>query len=143
MVCFAVLISYFVIASTNYSKKKTFYLIEYIIKCEYMWYSCKYKCVCFTQISTEYYINFDWSRLKTCLEILVSAKIPFVNLNLSRISAETKISDLSKISAEIWLRHETFCESGPSTYQLVKILHCKVLGIATTLYQLSHIGYGV
>ena len=47
-------------------------------------------------------------------EILVSAKIPFVNLNLSRISAETKISDLSKISAEIWLTLETFCESGPS-----------------------------
>ena len=47
-------------------------------------------------------------------EILISAKIPFVNLNLSRISAETKISDLSKISAEIWLRLETFCESGPS-----------------------------
>ena len=30
-----------------------------------------------------------------------------MNLNLSRIS------DLSKISAEIWLRLETFCESGP------------------------------
>ena len=36
-----------------------------------------------------------------------------MNLNLSRISAETKISDLSKISAEIWLRLETFRESGP------------------------------
>ena len=34
-------------------------------------------------------------------EILVSAEIPFMNLNLNRISAETKISDLSKISAEI------------------------------------------
>ena len=40
-------------------------------------------------------------------EILVSAKITFVNLSLSRISAETKILDLSKISAE------TFRESGP------------------------------
>ena len=45
-------------------------------------------------------------------EILVSAEIPFVNLNLSRISAETKILDLSKISVEIWLRLETFRESG-------------------------------
>ena len=46
-------------------------------------------------------------------EILVSAEISFVNLNLSRISPETKISDLSKISDEIWLRRETFCETGP------------------------------
>ena len=46
-------------------------------------------------------------------EILVSAEIPFVNLNLSRNSAEPKISDLRKISAEIWLRLETFRESGP------------------------------
>ena len=66
-------------------------------------------------------------------EILVSAKIPFVNLNLSRISAETKISDLSKISAEIWLRLKTFCESGPSTslsstlYSLPAILDKTVL----------------
>ena len=49
-------------------------------------------------------------------EILVSAEIPFVNVNLSRISAETKISDLSKISAEIWLRLETFREFGPRTF---------------------------
>ena len=48
-------------------------------------------------------------------EILASAEIPFVNLNLSRISAETKILDLSRISAEIWLRLETFHESGPWT----------------------------
>ena len=46
-------------------------------------------------------------------EIFVSDEIPFVNLNLSRISAETKISDLSEISAEILLRLETFHESGP------------------------------
>ena len=46
-------------------------------------------------------------------QILVSAEIPFVNLNLSRNSAEPKISDLRKISAEIWLRLETFRESGP------------------------------
>ena len=39
-------------------------------------------------------------------EILVSAKMAFVNLNLSRILAE------AKISAEIWLRLETLCESG-------------------------------
>ena len=51
-------------------------------------------------------------------EILVSAEIPFVNLNLSTNSAETKISDLRKISAEIWLRLETFRESGPCTLSL-------------------------
>ena len=50
-------------------------------------------------------------------EIFVSAEISFVNLNLSRISAETKISDLSKISTEIWLRLETFRESGPSIFK--------------------------
>ena len=48
-------------------------------------------------------------------EIFVSDEIPFMNLNLSRISAETKISDLSEISAEILLRLETFHESGPRT----------------------------
>ena len=57
--------------------------------------------------------QFSLDQTQNMSEILVSAKIPFVNLNLSRISAETKISDLSKISAEIWLRIETFCESGP------------------------------
>ena len=46
-------------------------------------------------------------------EILVSAKFPFVNLDLSGISAETKISDLNKISAEIWLRLETFVNPAP------------------------------
>ena len=60
-------------------------------------------------------------------EILVSAEIPFVNHNLSKISAETKISDLSKISAEIWLRLEIFCESGPLSAhvhrQLSRALH--------------------
>ena len=40
-----------------------------------------------------------------------------MNLNLSRISAETKISDLSKISADIWLRLETFHESGPRIFK--------------------------
>ena len=50
-------------------------------------------------------------------EILISAEIPFVNLNLSRISAEPKISDLRKISAEIWLRLETFNESGPLLFK--------------------------
>ena len=55
-------------------------------------------------------------------EILVSAEIPFVNLNLSRISAETKILDLSKISAEIWLRLETFRESGPSESESLHLL---------------------
>ena len=52
-------------------------------------------------------------------EISVSAEISFVNLNLSRISAETKISDLSKISEEIWLRLETFRETGPRNLCLV------------------------
>ena len=69
----------------------------------------KYKYIYFPLISTKCYISFDWSRF------LVSAEIPFMTLNLCRISAETKISDLSKISAEIWLRLETFCESGPWT----------------------------
>ena len=59
-----------------------------------MWYSCKYKCVCFTLISTECYINFDRSRLKTCLRFWSQLRSLFVNLNLSRISAEAKISDL-------------------------------------------------
>ena len=54
-------------------------------------------------------------QIQNLAAIWVSAEIPFVNLNLSRISAETKILDLSKISAEIWLRLETFCESGPSS----------------------------
>ena len=54
-------------------------------------------------------------------EIFVSAEIPFVNLNLSRISSETKISDLSKISAEIWLSLETFCETGPWSLTFPKV----------------------
>ena len=91
-------------------------LIEHILKCEYNGRVVKYKCVYFPLILTKCYISFDWSRVlqtQNLAEILVSAEIPFVNLNLSRISAETKILDLSKISAEIWLRLETFRESGP------------------------------
>ena len=57
--------------------------------------------------------QFSWVQTPNLAEILVLAEIPFVNLNLNRISAETKISDLSKSSAEIWLRLETFRESGP------------------------------
>ena len=53
-------------------------------------------------------------------EILVSAEICFVNLNLSKISAETKISDLRKISAEIWLKLETFRESDPWNNCMIK-----------------------
>ena len=61
--------------------------------------------------------QFRLVQTQNLAEILVSAEIPFVNLNLSRISAETKILDLSKISAEIWLRLETFRESGPSSFE--------------------------
>ena len=56
--------------------------------------------------------QFGLVQTQNLTEIFVSAEIPFVNLNLSGISAETKISDLSKSSAEIWLRLETFRESG-------------------------------
>ena len=43
-------------------------------------------------------LQVDQTIISTNLaEILASAEITFVNLNLSGISAETKISDLSKI----------------------------------------------
>ena len=76
----------------------------------------KYKCVYFSLISAKCYLSLV--QTQNLADILVSAEIPFVNLNLSRISTKTKISDLSKILAEIWLRLEIFHESGPRYFGL-------------------------
>ena len=66
--------------------------------------------------------QFRLVQTQNLAEILVSAEISFVNLNLTRNSAEPEISDLRKISAEIWLRLETFRESGPRKIKIRPLL---------------------